>query len=65
VAGQVRAEMARHRVTQAQLAPLVGLHPMSLSRRLSGDVPFDVLELYTIAEHLGVRVADLLPEEAA
>jgi transcriptional regulator with XRE-family HTH domain len=65
VAANVRAEMARHRVTQAQLATVLGLHQMSVSRRLNGEVPFDVNELVAVADYLGVDPAALLPERVA
>lgn len=65
VAAEVRAEMGRHRVTQAQLGQVLGLHQMSVSRRLAGEVPFDVDELYKVAVFLGCPVSRLIPEVAA
>lgn len=65
VAAEVRAEMGRHRVTQAQLGQALGLHQMSISRRLAGEVPFDVTELYEVAAFLGCPVSRLIPEAAA
>jgi transcriptional regulator with XRE-family HTH domain len=57
--------MGRRRVTQSALGEALGLHQMSISRRLNGEVPFDVSELYEVAAFLGVPVTRLLPEAAA
>lgn len=67
VAAEVRAAMARHRITQEHMARLLGLSQTALSRRLTGAVAFDVNELARVAEHLGMASADLLgqPERAA
>jgi transcriptional regulator with XRE-family HTH domain len=61
VAAEVRAEMARQRRTQAELAAAVGLSPQSIGRRLSGEHPFDVEELERAAAWLDVSVSSLLP----
>jgi hypothetical protein len=34
---------------------------MYVSRRLRGDVPFDLIDIEQAAQYLGVAVADLLP----
>ena len=60
----VRAEMARAGVTQAALAKALGLSQAAISARLLGKTPFDINELTTIAEHLGVEVSVLLPVKA-
>jgi transcriptional regulator with XRE-family HTH domain len=56
VAEEVRAAMARKRLTQTQLGRLLGLGQSAVSRRLSGEVPFDVVELHRIAEATGFDV---------
>ena len=63
-AGQnVRAEMARKAITQAQLGTELGMSQTAVSARLRGLIPFDVNDLTTTAEFLDVTVADLLPTE--
>jgi DNA-binding XRE family transcriptional regulator len=53
VAGEVRAEMARQGVTQAQLAAAINLSQSTLSRRLNGDRSFTLTDLLAIATFLG------------
>lgn len=60
VAQEVRAAMGRKRYTQTRLAALTGISQTRLSRRLSGEVPFDILELDRVAAALGVRVVELV-----
>ena len=55
VASDVRAEMARQRKTQAELATVLGVTAHTVGRRLSGDVPFNVIELVQIGLWLGVE----------
>lgn len=57
VATEVRAEMARKRMTQRELAEALGLPQPSISKRLLGKIPFDVAELEKAAEALGVPVS--------
>ena len=64
-AGAVRAELARRRITGRQLARDLGWPHTNLNRRLTGETPFRVDELHTIANHLGVPVATLLTEDVA
>lgn len=52
--------MARQRITQAVLASHIGLSQTAVSRRLTGEVPFDVNELAAAAEVLGVTAQYLL-----
>lgn len=67
VAGQVRAEMGRARVSGVQLAELIGKTHPYVSRRLTGKVAFDTDDLAAISEALGINVLDLIraPERAA
>lgn len=63
VAGAVRAEMARQRIPQSALADALGLSQQAASRRIRGEVPFDVAELAGAAGLLGVPVSTLMPAE--
>jgi transcriptional regulator with XRE-family HTH domain len=61
VAAEVRAHLARRQFTGAGLAAALGKSEMYVSRRLRGDVPFDLIDIEQAAQYLGVAVADLLP----
>lgn len=63
VAAEIRAVMARKRVTQTELAAKISVPTYTLARRLSGEIPITVNELTAIAEALGVSIAELLPAE--
>jgi transcriptional regulator with XRE-family HTH domain len=60
VAAEVRAEMARQQVNQQTIAEALKRSRQHLSRRLTGEIPFDVAELEIIAQALGVPVAQFL-----
>lgn len=64
VADNIRAEMARRRVLQSDLATLLDLHIQSVSKRLMGEVRFRDVELAKIAEYFGVEVSSLFRESA-
>ncbi|MPY99040.1 MAG: helix-turn-helix domain-containing protein [Actinophytocola sp.] len=57
VAAEIRAQLARQRVTQTVLADQLGVSRAWLSRRLSGDTPLSVGDVATIADTLGVPVS--------
>lgn len=57
--------MSRRKVTQQQVADLLGIHQMSVSRRLNGRTEFTASELIAIAHLLGVPAATFLPQDAA
>lgn len=61
VADNVRAEMARRKVSQRAMAEALGTSQPALSRRLTGEVAFDVVELASVAQLLGMDPRDLLP----
>ncbi len=63
VAGEVRAAMARHRVTQAALAKRIGISRTVLSERLNAQRPFDVDQLMAISAVLGVNLLTFFPEQ--
>lgn len=60
VAEEVRAQLARARMTQTQLAEILGLPQSAVSNRLRGKVPFSVDDLEVVAGALGVHPATLL-----
>ncbi|MGZ0150693.1 helix-turn-helix domain-containing protein [Kribbella sp. WER1] len=60
VAEEVRAHMARRRVTQVQLAEILGIKQVSVSERLRGKTPFRLEEIGIIATEFGIHPAVLL-----
>lgn len=62
VASNVRAEMARNGVTQTALAGKLHRTQQYVSRRISGNIPFDLAELDEIAQVIGCPVSNLLNE---
>jgi transcriptional regulator with XRE-family HTH domain len=64
VADNIRAELARRRKTQSDLAILLGITHQAMSRRMCGQVSFRDRELAQIADHLGVDI-NLLFEAAS
>lgn len=56
----VKAEMARRSISQAQLAQALGLSQTGISARIRGVTPFDVNELIAAAAFLDVPVERLL-----
>jgi transcriptional regulator with XRE-family HTH domain len=61
VAEEIRALMARRRMSGRQLAVELGVSPSWVSYRLTGAQPIDVNDLMLISRALGVGVHDLLP----
>ena len=61
VAEEIRAHMARRRIKQAQIALVTGKSQSYVSRRLTGDVPFDLDDLENIAALMDVPITDLFP----
>jgi len=57
VAGEIRAELARKRMSQRELALCLGMGPVALSRRLRGVVRLSVPELAEIARVLDAPVS--------
>lgn len=60
-AREVRAEMGRQGVSQADLAKRLSCTQRTLSRRLTGDVAIETDLLENIATALGVPVTQFLP----
>jgi transcriptional regulator with XRE-family HTH domain len=61
----VRAEMARRKISQEAVAQTLGLSQASVSARLRGVTPFRVDELLRIADLLDVPLELLLVGAAA
>ena len=59
IAGEIRAELGRQNLTYSALAAAIGMSPSTLSRRLVGIKPFDIEELQSIAQFLGIKLSDL------
>jgi len=60
VAANIRAELARQRVSQAQVAERLGLSQAAVSRRLTGQTPFELDEVAAVADLLAVAPSHLL-----
>jgi transcriptional regulator with XRE-family HTH domain len=58
IAGEVRAELARQKLSGVRVARQLGWTQNYISRRLSGTVPFDVADLQAIADLLEVSVTE-------
>jgi transcriptional regulator with XRE-family HTH domain len=65
IAAEVRAAMARKRITQADLAGQMGIGRPTLSERLSGQRAFDTDQLIQISTILGVDFLSFFPETEA
>lgn len=66
VTKEIRAEMARQLLSQAELAESLGWHPRYLSRRLNDEVPLSLDDLDAIAQALDTpAVCLILPARAA
>lgn len=60
VGANVRAEMARRKISQQAMSKQVSLSQQGLSRRMTGRIAFSVDELDDIATVLNVPVANLI-----
>lgn len=65
VAANLRAEIARQRKRQADLADLWSVSQMGVSRRLNGATPISAPQLLAAAEWLGVDPSTLLVGQPA
>lgn len=59
VAANIRAELSRGGLTQADLAHFMGENEMWISRRMKGAPAFSTNEVQAAADYLGVSVGDL------
>ena len=64
VAANIRAEIARRRLSQRLVAEHLGISQPAFSARMSGKTALDVDDLLAIADLLGVPAADLLKDAA-
>ena len=60
VGRNVRAEMARHLPSQADVAKVLGVSPAAVGARLRGETEFKISELQAIADHLHIALATLI-----
>lgn len=65
LAANIRAEMARRRITQSRVAKALGVSQAAVSRRLVGTAAISAVELTQIADLLEVPVAELLGQRNA
>jgi transcriptional regulator with XRE-family HTH domain len=61
IAGEVRAELGRRGWSASRLAFELGLTQAAISRRLTGEVVFDVEELAKIGDLLNIHPGDFFP----
>jgi len=64
VAANVRAELARHRISQTAVAKHLGVSRQNVAQRLNGTVDFRVGELITIASLLNIDPSAFLVDAA-
>lgn len=62
IADEIRAAMAKRKISNAQMAEALGKDGTTVSRKLHGGIPITVPELIKIADLLGMSPADLLGE---
>lgn len=60
IAAEIRAELGRANISQAEFAPRIGLTSSSLSRRMNGEIPWNIDELELVAQELGVELGQLM-----
>ena len=57
IAGNVRAILGKHKISQTKLAAYLGMSQAALSRRLSGELAFDTDEILSIAAAFDVPIS--------
>lgn len=65
VAGEVRAQLARHNRSRTEVAALLGLSRTALWNRLRGETEFSISELEKIADLVGVPVTEFVSPASA
>lgn len=60
IAAEIRAEIARQRLTQTELAARMGISQAAFSRNLNGRVPLTVDFVQEVAGVLGVPISRFL-----
>ena len=64
VAAEVRAHLARQRISGRQAAFALGWKQPYIARRLGGDIPFDVNDLAKLAELLDLPITSFFETPA-
>lgn len=62
VADEIRAELARRRKSQADLADALHMTQAAISRRLSGTTPITIDEFFQICHWLGIEPGQMLDQ---
>lgn len=60
LSANIRAELARNKLTQKNAAHVLHIKPVSLSNRLSGNTEFKFSELISLAELMKISLTELL-----
>lgn len=63
VASEVRSILGRRMVSQRELARALNVSPNYMSRRIRGELPFDIEELMAIARLLDIPITELVDQE--
>ena len=64
LAGQIRAELARRRMTYIDLSAILDVRRQTVSRWLSGYSSIDMHDLYRICDALNMTVTELIRRAA-
>ena len=56
---KLEAKIAETGISNTQLANVLGISVSMLSKRLSGEVDFDLAEIFTLIEHFDCEFNDL------
>ncbi|MBP7973443.1 MAG: helix-turn-helix transcriptional regulator [Candidatus Nanopelagicales bacterium] len=64
VSGEIRAQLARKRLTQGDLSTALGISQPQVSSRLLGRIGWSIDELATVAAWLDIPLADLVKDAA-
>ena len=60
VGAEVRGLLAKHKISQTSAGSRLQLSQAAMSRRLAGEIPFNVDELAALADLIGVPVSTLM-----
>lgn len=60
IGAEIRAEMARKKLTGVSIAQKIGISRQALSSKLSGNHDFSSTELFKISDALNVKTSELL-----
>ena len=63
LSANIRAEIARQRLTYAAVANGIGMDPRQFRRRTRGEAPWGAAEVIAVARHLGTTVDELAKEK--